>query len=88
MCRCLDEVQTLISLRMFPATPNNPRLVFLFELFDLLESLFLDCQLPIEDFVTALYHNFKLEVCGTILFEYYTILLEQCFIVSSRNRKF
>lgn len=54
-CSCLQtEVNTLITLGLFPATPTHPTLVFTFRVLDLLEALVLVCQTAVKDFVNSL----------------------------------
>lgn len=53
-CGCYSEIATLLYLKMFPATPVNPKLAFTFKFLDLLQSLLLECQVSVKDFVDAL----------------------------------
>ena len=53
-CPCTSEAQTLLQAGFFPATATRPRLAFALELLDLLEALLLECQLAVQDFVSAL----------------------------------
>ena len=55
-CTCTSEAQTLLQAGFFPATPSRPRLAFALELLDLLEALLLECQVAVQDFVSALYY--------------------------------
>ena len=48
------EIDILIKYGFFPATPQRPKIAFQFQLLDLLETLVLECQLAIKDFITAL----------------------------------
>ena len=54
-CSCFEELDTLIRLKLFPATPKKPSLVFTFKLFDWLEAVILECHIAVGDFVTALH---------------------------------
>jgi len=53
-CSCHSEVQTLTKLGFFPSSPNRPTVAFQFQLLDILESLLLECQVPVKDFLAAL----------------------------------
>ncbi len=55
-CGYESEAETLLRLKLFPATPKQPRLVFTFSLLDWLEALMLECQVSAQDFVAA--HSF------------------------------
>ena len=48
-------MEILLYLQLFPATPRYPRLVFTFRLLNWLEALFLECQVAVQDMVTALH---------------------------------
>ena len=52
-CKCYSEVETLVCLKLFPATPQRPTMAFCFELLDLLEVLLLECQVAVKDFTAA-----------------------------------
>ena len=56
-CRCEDEVITLLRMKLWPATPQQPSLAFQFQLLDSYESLLLECQEALRNFVTALEVN-------------------------------
>ena len=56
-CRCEEEAITLLRMRLWPATPQQPSLAFQFELLDSYESLLLECQVALRDFVTSLEVN-------------------------------
>ena len=53
-CSCESEVETLLRAHLFPATPKQPQLAFCFKLFDWYEALLLECQVAVQDFVSAL----------------------------------
>ena len=53
-CRCEDETITLHLMKLWPATPQQPSLAFQFQLLDSYESLLLECQVALRDFVTSL----------------------------------
>ena len=53
-CDCYSEVDTLIKLGYFAATPQCPQLAFQFQLLDLLEALLLECQVAVKDFTAAM----------------------------------
>jgi len=53
-CDCYNEIDTLIKLGFFAATPQRPEIAFQFQLLDLLEALLLECQVAIKDFTNAL----------------------------------
>lgn len=56
-CRCEDEATTLLRMNLWPATPQQPSLAFQFQLLDSYESLLLECQVALRDFVTSLEVN-------------------------------
>lgn len=53
-CACHSEAETLTRLGFFPSTPIHPSTAFQFLLLDKLESLLLECQVPLKDFLAAL----------------------------------
>ena len=53
-CSCEPVVITMVRARMWPATPQNPRLAFSFALLDWAEALLLECQVALKDFCAAL----------------------------------
>ena len=53
-CTCHSEAETLTRLGFFPSTPIHPSTAFQFLLLDKLESLLLECQVPLKDFLAAL----------------------------------
>lgn len=56
-CACEHEAVTLLRMKLWPATPQQPSLAFQFELLDSYESLLLECQVALRDFVTSLEVN-------------------------------
>ena len=53
-CSCHSEAQSLTKLGFFPSSPTRPTVAFQFQLLDILESLVLECQVPLKDFLAAL----------------------------------
>ncbi len=51
---CFGRIYFLLRAHLFPATPKQPQLVFCFKLFDWYEALLLECQVAVQDFVSAL----------------------------------
>lgn len=51
------HVDTLLCMKLWPATPQQPSLVFQFELLDSYESLLLESHVALRDFVTSLEVN-------------------------------
>ena len=45
---------TMVRARLWPATPQFPRLAFCLEFFDLAEALLLECQVALKDLCAAL----------------------------------
>ena len=52
-CSCETEVETLLRLHLFPATPKHPQLAFTFKFLDWLEALLLECHVSVHDFVAS-----------------------------------
>ena len=59
---------TMVRARMWPASPQFPRLAFSFELMDWVEALLLECQVAVKEFCGALY--FK---CPYVIRMFYSI---------------
>ena len=53
-CTCETEIETLLRVHLFPATPKQPHLAFTFRLMDWLEALVLECHVAVQDFVSAI----------------------------------
>ena len=53
-CSCEPLVMTMVCARLWPATPQHPRLAFCFELLDWAEVLFLECQVAPKDLCKAI----------------------------------
>lgn len=45
----------MARMRLWPATPHNPRICFTFDLLDWVEALMLECQVPLKDFCASLH---------------------------------
>lgn len=73
-CPCTSEAQTLLQAGFFPATATRPRLAFALELLDLLEALVLECQVALQDFVSALHYLRSLYADHTLVVHMYTFL--------------
>lgn len=43
-----------MKMKLFPGTPEKPTIAFSFHLLDYLESLLLECQVSVSDFVAAI----------------------------------
>lgn len=56
-CKCEEEATTLVRYRLWPASPARPVLAFTFDLLDRCESLLLECQVALSDFVASLRVN-------------------------------
>ena len=56
-CHCEEEATTLIRYRLWPASPTRPVMAFAFDLLDRCESLLLECQVALCDFVASLKVN-------------------------------
>ena len=56
-CPCEDDAATLLWMKLWPATPQQPSLALQFELLDSYASLFLECQVALRNFVTPLEVN-------------------------------
>ena len=54
-CECEPISVTMVRARIWPASPQYPRLAFTFELMDLLEALLLECHVAVKDFCGALF---------------------------------
>ena len=54
-CQCEPVAVTMVRARLWPATPQFPRLAFTFELLDWAETLLLECQVALQDLCKALY---------------------------------
>ena len=48
-CMCCTKVEKLIALRLWPATPLQPKVAFSFDLMELLHLLVLECQVSMHD---------------------------------------
>ena len=44
----------MVHARLWPATPQHPRLAFSFEVLDWAEALLLECQVALKDFCKAM----------------------------------
>ena len=53
-CQCEPVAVTMVRARLWPATPQFPRLAFTFELLDWAEALLLECQVALQDLCKAL----------------------------------
>ena len=51
VCDCEPSVTTLVRGNIWPATIQRPKLGFSFDLLDWAESLMLECQVAVKDFV-------------------------------------
>lgn len=56
-CHCEEEATTLIRYCLWPASPTRPVMAFAFDLLDRCESLLLECQVALSDFVASLKVN-------------------------------
>lgn len=56
-CQCEPLPLTLVRARLWPATAQNPRLAFTFELLDWAEALLYECQVALKDFCDALQYR-------------------------------
>ena len=54
-CDCEPVTVTIVRARMWPASPQYPRLAFSFEMMDWVEALLLECQVAVKEFCGALY---------------------------------
>lgn len=56
-CECEPVAVAMVHARIWPATPQYiyPRLVFTFDLLDLVEALLLECHVAVKDFCGALF---------------------------------
>lgn len=54
-CACEPVVISLARARLWPSSPQQPQIVFTFELMDWAEALLLECQVALKDFCKALY---------------------------------
>ena len=70
-CQCESVSETLARARLWPATPQNPRYAFCFELLDWCEALLLECQVSLKDLCEALYYKCPHLVVKVILYDYY-----------------
>ena len=52
---CEPLVVTMVRARLWPATPQRPKIAFTFELMDWAEALLLECQVALKDLCKALY---------------------------------
>ena len=53
-CHCEEETTTLIRYHLWPASPTRPVMAFAFDLLDRCESLLLECQVALSNFVALL----------------------------------
>ena len=53
-CKCEPLAVTLVRARLWPATAQNPRLAFTFDLLDWAEALMYECQVALKDLWGAL----------------------------------
>ena len=53
-CECEPVAVTMARARIWPASPQFPRLAFTFDLLDWLEALLLECQVSVKEFYGAL----------------------------------
>ena len=70
-CGCEPIAVTLVRVRLWPATPQNPRYAFCFDLLDWCEALLLECQVSLKDLCEALYFKcpyLVVKVCEMIAF--------------------
>ena len=56
-CQCEQLALTLIWARLWPATVQNPRLAFTFNLLDWAEALIYECQVALKDLWGALQYK-------------------------------
>ena len=54
-CDCEPVTVTMVRARMWPASPQYPRLAFSFEMMDWVEAILLECQVAVKEFCGALY---------------------------------
>lgn len=54
-CECEPVAVAMARARIWPATPQYPRLAFTFDLLDLVEALLLECHVAVKDFCGALF---------------------------------
>lgn len=53
LCGCHNEVEALTKLKLFPATPKKPAVVFTYCFLDWMEALTLECQVACKDFISS-----------------------------------
>ena len=53
-CKCQGDALRLIELGYWPATPTRPLLAFTKVFMDWMETLLLECQVPVQDFCYAI----------------------------------
>ena len=56
-CQCEPLALTLIRARLWPATVQNPRLAFTFDLLDWAEALMYECQVAVKNLWGALQYK-------------------------------
>lgn len=54
-CECEPVTVSMARARMWPASPQYPRLAFTFDLLDWVEALLLECHVALKDFCGALF---------------------------------
>ena len=54
-CQCEPTPLTMVRARLWPASPQHPRLAFSFDLLNWAEALLLECQVAVKDLCKALY---------------------------------
>jgi len=65
-CKYEPLAVTLVRARLWPATAQNPRLAFTFDLLDWAEALMYECQVALKDLWGALQYKFPhilIKVC-------------------------
>ena len=54
-CACHTKLERLIQLRLWPATPVAPQVVFMFDLMEHIHMLLLECQVSLHDIAHMLH---------------------------------
>ena len=62
----------MVRARLWPATPQHPRLAFCFEVLDWAEALLLECQVALKDFCKAMEFKCPLLVAKVLTTVIYT----------------
>lgn len=76
-----------MKMKLFPATPEKPTIAFCFSLLDYLESLLLECQVSVSDFVAAVtFLSAEPFIDVSLIRDMYIIIKHACTFMINRKK--